>query len=139
MAKFSRIPRWRAICVVEHGPCVSLHSFQQSLNDMMGGRKAPGILGKAKGNTSARKFISINMKLMSKAIRHIAGEYQDGIQACILCGEVIIDDRGAECVKGQERPGGFEPGVVVKMGNATFKPEDPDDPDFIPCWPLEDA
>lgn len=31
-------------------------------------------------------------------VEHLAGEYVEGVQACLRCGEVIVDDRGASWV-----------------------------------------
>lgn len=50
-------------------------------------------------------------------IKHIAGEFSDGLQHCVICGFVLADYRHAMVPKGQRMPGGWEPGPVYVSGN----------------------
>lgn len=52
-------------------------------------------------------------------MNHIAGEYSDLMQHCIICGEVIIDDRGAVYPEDGPCKKGFPPGPVYQRGNLT--------------------
>lgn len=52
-------------------------------------------------------------------MNHLAGKYINFVQRCILCGEVICDDRGACWADGGNAPKGFAPGPVYKQGNMT--------------------
>ena len=55
---------------------------------------------------------------METFIEHIAGEYEGGLQYCVCCGAVIIDDRNMIGPAGKGERRGYEPGrVQVSNGN----------------------
>lgn len=58
-------------------------------------------------------------------IVHTAGKYENGMQHCIVCGVVIVDDRGAMIQEGQRAPKGFPEGPVTVDGamSAAFDDE----------------
>lgn len=67
-----------------------------------------------------------------KYIKHIVGEYNEStlMQSCIICGELITDNRNCAWPTGQEPPKGFNEGEVY-ISNSNFpkiflasKPED---------------
>lgn len=50
--------------------------------------------------------------------KHIAGQYDQGLQRCVLCGAVIIDDRGAVSPAGSPPSRGWEEGeIFMSNGN----------------------
>jgi hypothetical protein len=50
--------------------------------------------------------------------KHIAGEYDRGLQRCVICGAVIIDDRGAMSPEGSPPSRGWDEGeVYMSDGN----------------------
>ena len=64
---------------------------------------------------------------------HKAGEYEDGLQICVLCGEILTDYTGVWMTSDGRPPQGFPEGKIYKAGNETtsIKPEEyygPDDP-----------
>lgn len=55
---------------------------------------------------------------MPNFIEHIAGKYESGVQRCVICGFLIIDDRHMIGPSGQPESKGYEPGPVqVSDGN----------------------
>ncbi len=70
-------------------------------------------------------------------IEHEAGEFENGLQICIYCGEKICDYTGAWLSMGMvEPPKGYAEGKIWRTGinpvqTTTFKPKEnngPDDP-----------
>jgi len=55
---------------------------------------------------------------MSLPMNHLAGQYIDGVQRCVLCGEILVDDRQM-LSQGGNPPKGFPEGSVYKDGNMT--------------------
>jgi hypothetical protein len=50
---------------------------------------------------------------------HVAGKYKNFVQRCIVCGGILVDDRGACDPKGQAPAKGFVEGEVSVLGNMT--------------------
>lgn len=65
-------------------------------------------------------------------MNHIAGEYEDGLQRCVVCGAVLVDDRGAAYCGDGPPPKGFAPGPVYAIGNMTAAGRDEALPDCTP-------
>ena len=63
---------------------------------------------------------------------HTAGDYFEGIQLCVICGGIIVDDRGAMIQQGQRMPGGFPEGPVTINGNMRSAFDDEDLPNCKP-------
>jgi hypothetical protein len=55
-------------------------------------------------------------------VRHIVGEMtEEGIQGCVICGEIITDYRGAMVPEGTPPLRGFDAGdIYVLKGNPTI-------------------
>lgn len=65
---------------------------------------------------------------------HIAGAYRDGLQLCIVCGEIITDDRelhqAIDMATGKPpTPCGFPEGPVYRNGRLTSVGRDESLPD----------
>jgi hypothetical protein len=51
-------------------------------------------------------------------VRHIVGQLDEGVQRCVICGEIISDYRNTMMPAGTPPPKGFGAGeVFVKGGN----------------------
>lgn len=57
---------------------------------------------------------------------HTAGEPREGVQRCVMCGGVLVDNRGAMVPAGSRGPLFFAPGPVHKLGNMTGAGHDDD-------------
>jgi hypothetical protein len=71
-----------------------------------------------------------------KFTKHIAGRYDQGLQRCILCGAVIIDDRGAMWHGDGPPPRGWEEGeIFMSDGNPrmTMKADPSDEYEVKNC------
>lgn len=70
---------------------------------------------------------------------HVAGEYAEGLQRCVVCGEIITDhqhsNRMIDVETGKPPTGlkGFAEGPVYRFGNMTSIGRDESLPD---CSPL---
>lgn len=64
---------------------------------------------------------------------HVAGKYWGHMQRCIVCGGILVDDRGACYPVGQAPLKGFPEGEVSKLGNMTSVGHDNS---LEPCSPL---
>lgn len=74
---------------------------------------------------------------------HTAGAYRDGLQLCIICGEIITDDRDMHRAidmatgKPPMPPSGFPEGPVYRLGNLTSVGRLESLPDCSPNKPYE--
>lgn len=65
---------------------------------------------------------------MKPGLVHVAGEYTDLIQRCVVCGEILVDNRNAMVPVGSSAPKGFPRGPVTVIGNMAGAYEDEDLP-----------
>jgi hypothetical protein len=64
---------------------------------------------------------------------HVVAEMADGVQACLRCGEVILDYRGTVTNAPSVAIRGFAPGAVTSFpGGTTAGAAD----DALPCGPI---
>lgn len=58
---------------------------------------------------------------MRSYVRHVAGEMNDMVQQCVICGTIISDYRNVMVPNGQSFPKGFPAGeIFVSEGNPTI-------------------
>jgi hypothetical protein len=66
-------------------------------------------------------------------LNHVAGEYEDGVQRCVICEGIIVDDRGVMRMTGDgPAPRGFVKGPVFMSGNCTGVGREDSLPDYKP-------
>lgn len=80
--------------------------------------KIKGIEMYAAGDMYEHKFISImdDTVPITEYIEHDAGAYEDCIQVCRMCGEVLCDYTGAAWPEGDPAPRGFAEGTLYTSG-----------------------
>jgi hypothetical protein len=72
-----------------------------------------------------------------KFTKHIVGEYEDGVQRCLICGFAVIDNRGLMSPAGTPESKGYFPGpVFVSDGNPRISMiAEPDEYQTVNCTP----
>ena len=75
---------------------------------------------------------------MEKPVKHLVGNLVDGIQRCIICGEIINDYTDVMYPAGQPAPKGFPAGPVYVSGTNPKIYTSIEEEDYIPCFSVAD-